>query len=237
MGADAYENNMCSLCDWPYLFCGQCPNHCNQACSSYYEYDCTYILEGIYEPVTCECYPPCPIIINVDGKNITLTDSSNGVHFDLNANGYFELTAWTETGKDDAFLVLDRNSNGVIDDGRELFGTASPQPSHPERNGFWALAIFDREDQGGNNDGTITIADSVFTDLRLWIDENHDGFSQSDELYSLLDKGITEIDLNFLQSNKKDRHGNEFRYRAKVYYGGNKQDFAYDVFLVVDPNH
>jgi len=169
---------------------------------------------------------------------IALTDSVSGVSFDLNADGVAERCTWTEPGKDDAFLVLDRNANGLIDNGTELFGTATSQPFDIEKNGFAALAVFDTLELGGNNDLKITVEDSVFSELRLWVDSNHDGVSQPLELQTLPDLGFTGIDLDYRRSSKQDRYGNEFRYRSKVYFdgNGNVSKYAYDVFLMVVSN-
>ena len=72
----------------------------------------------------------------------------------------------------------------------------------------------------------------------LWIDSNHDGVSQPLELHTLPELGVTGIDLDYRQSAKQDRYGNEFRYRSKVYYdgNGNVSKYAFDVFLMVISN-
>ncbi len=186
------------------------------------------------------CNAQTPILIDVDGTGFSLTSLRDGVDFDIAANGRRVQVSWTFSESSNAWLVLDRNGNGLIDNGSELFGNVTPQPEPSKgqyRNGFLALAVFDRPENGGNGDGLLDERDAVYPKLLLWQDKNHDGVSQPEELKHLSELGIAAIDLRYQLSNYTDQYDNIFRYRSKIFRSPGYHDgrWAYDVLLLVGP--
>jgi hypothetical protein len=196
------------------------------------------LVEAVCNDEECECActndGTCggsPIIVDVAGDGFHLTDGHDGVLFDLRANGQPEKWSWTAPGSDDAWLALDRDGDGSITSGAELFGNHTDQPASAQPNGYLALGVFDE-----NADGRIDASDPVFSRLRLWQDLSHDGVSQPGELHPLAEFGATSLSLDYHTSARVDDHGNVFRYRSSLQRTSrsNVNRVTYDVFLSND---
>ncbi|HEV2722323.1 MAG TPA: hypothetical protein VG323_20050, partial [Thermoanaerobaculia bacterium] len=119
-----------------------------------------------------------PIVINLESGAYQLSGSADPVRFDISGNGIPTLIGWTARGANEAFLCLDRDHDGEITSGVELFGTATPlKNGQPAANGYLALAEYD-----DNQDGVIDEHDAIWIHLLLWRDLNHDGISEQNEL-------------------------------------------------------
>jgi hypothetical protein len=209
------------------------PPNCPPAtCPQRYEWD----------PDQCRCVytysysterDACPIILDIYGDGIELTTAANGVYFDFDTNHHIEKLAWTAPSVDDAWLVLDRNGNGRIDNGSELFSNYAPQQYSVTPYGFLALAEFDTPGNGGNSDGIISRRDAIFPSLRLWQDVNHNGISEQWELHRLKELGVKSISLDYKKVKRTDEYGNQFIFRAKVQGTRNSTvgRWAWDVVL------
>ena len=142
-----------------------------------------------YSAATVAQPPRAPLVIDLGTSGISLSTVEAGVHFDIDKNGFAEKTGWTDG--EDGFLVLDRNGNGIIDDGGELFSDhVIMSDERTSSDGFEALADLDDD-----SNGIIDENDSKFADLRVWIDSERDGFSAEDEIKTLAELGITSIVL------------------------------------------
>ena len=131
-----------------------------------------------------------PLTFDLDGDGLeTIGVAQSGVLFDHDGDGIREGTGWVLS--DDGFLVLDRNGNGTIDSGKELFGDSTPlSVGGNAADGFTALL---QEDT--NQDGVVNSTDARWNDLRVWRDLNQDGVSQTGELLTLADLGIVSINV------------------------------------------
>jgi hypothetical protein len=183
------------------------------------------------DPPTCTdrtnpstCYTP--IVLSLRG-GYHMTSPADGVLFDIDADGRAEEIAWTKPNGNVGFLALDRNGNGTIDSGAELFGGSTMLTDGTRAlNGFEALADLD-----SNHDGRIDASDPAWQQLLLWLDMNHDGSSTTAEIVSIPTSGVSAISTDYQRSGRKDRSGNEFRYKGEFRLGEAWRT-CYDVYLV-----
>lgn len=157
---------------------------------------------------------PIAIDLNGDGvRTIALPDSN--VNFDITGDGLAERTAWLD--KNDAFLVLDRNGNGLIDNVGEMFGGLL------RGEGYAELALLDED-----SDGALTRMDSGFKSLALWRDENMNGRTDPGELIDMRDAGIDSLSVRYRSTSDVD-HGNLIGERSEA-SGSTVRDMA-DIYF------
>ena len=160
--------------------------------------------------------PRDPLAIDLDGDGIeTVGITATPILFDHNADGIRTGTGWVKAN--DAWLVLDRDGNGLIDSGRELFGVDTLLSGTPgvdavyASTGFAALAALN-----SNGDGVFNASDAAFAQVRVWQDLNQDGISQSTELFTLAQKNIASIGLVPTASTTNLGNGNTVTGKAVV---------------------
>jgi hypothetical protein len=137
---------------------------------------------------------PCnvsdPIVIDLDGDGIELLPIEKGVNFDLYNIGTKVAIGWVSP--DDGLLVMDRNGDGIIDNGGELFGNIMTA----FEDGFDQLEELDRTEHSGNGDNVLNEFDEVFNRLMVWKDKNTNGITDIGELFTLRELNIKEFDLS-----------------------------------------
>jgi hypothetical protein len=149
-----------------------------------------------------------PLVVDLDGDGIELGDVRGGPRFDLQGRGSQVRVSWPTGG--DAFLVRDRDHDGTIGSGAELFGQAWQPDGFRHGDGFAALAALD-----ANADGAIDAADPAFGELRLWVDADGDAITGDRELVSLVAAGLGRLGLDPVRSDARDRHGNALALHAR----------------------
>ena len=147
--------------------------------------------------------PRDPIILDLDGDGLETVGLASNIYFDHDDDGVLTKTGWA--GANDALLVWDRNGNGTIDTGAELFGDFTVLPNGTlAPNGFAALAALD-----ANGDGVIDATDPAFHELKLWRDTSQDGQTGAGELITLADAGIVSLNLAHTLKNQNLANGNQ----------------------------
>ena len=156
----------------------------------------SFFTNGQYYVQRCD-----PLVLDLDGDGIetralvnpdtlTSTPGTSPVYFDYDGNGSKVNTAWISP--DDGMLVMDRNGNGTIDNGSELFSDFTPLNTGGTASG--GFAALKQEDT--NKDGVVNNLDANWNNLNIWRDLNSDGLSQSEELFTLEQMGITGLNTN-----------------------------------------
>ncbi|MES2743624.1 MAG: calcium-binding protein [Pseudomonadota bacterium] len=128
------------------------------------------------------------LMLDLDADGVeTRGPAQSQVLFDLDGDGVKTGTGWV--GTDDGLLVMDRDGNGMIDNGHELFGDATAlDAGGGASDAFGALA---QEDS--NADGKVDVLDAHWSALRVWRDLNQDGISQAAELWSMDQAGVDSL--------------------------------------------
>jgi len=185
--------------------------------------------------------PVSPLVLDLDGNGIDLSSTASGVHFGFGEGDYKVATGWLNPN--DGFLVYDANQNGGIDNGTELFGSSTA-------NGFDILSFYDgrsggnyyTDPSGGTIDysqvnGVIDANDPIYNHLQVWRDLNQDGISQANELMSLADAGITQINLSFHAPDAElnaELSGNQIRQVGSFGKQDGSSSTIADVWFAVD---
>jgi hypothetical protein len=185
-------------------------------------------------------YPWCetPLVVDLDGDGLRLSGPRNAVSFDLTADGKPDRITWTDPAGNDGLLALDLNRNGRIDDGRELFGGQTVMPLTGETgspHGFRPLADYDAKALGGNENRMIDADDAVFSELRVWVDRNHNGLSEPAELLGLSTAGIHSIGYGYGFADSRDEHGNVLWLEGRAWKGTGEVKVYDVIFLYGDP--
>jgi hypothetical protein len=171
--------------------------------------------------------PSTPIILDLNDDGVKTLSVSAGVKFDMFAEGKNVNTGWVSSG--DGLLVMDRNHDGQINDGSELFGSSTTLSNGQKAaDGYSALREMD-----ANHDNVIDQNDAAFNDLRVWVDGNSDGVTETGELKTLASLGITQIGVQTAVGTEAD-NGNVLGLTSTYQTADGATHAAADVWFATD---
>lgn len=166
-----------------------------------------------------------PIILDLDRDGVETISKHKNIFFDHNGDGFAENSGWV--APDDGLLVWDKNSDGKITSGAEIFGNNMLLENGTlAENGFQALAELDK-----NGDGVIDKKDDTYNFLQVWQDRNSNGIVDDGELMSLSDVGVESISTTYKNSNYIDKQGNHHAQVGTITYTDGKNGTASDIWL------
>ncbi|WP_380181710.1 calcium-binding protein [Kalamiella sp. sgz302252] len=173
--------------------------------------------------------PTSPIILDLDRDGIETQARTKGIYFDHDNNAFAESSGWV--GHDDGLLVWDRNGDGNINGGSELFGNnAYLKDGTQASNGYQLLAEYDE-----NGDKVIDKEDSLYHMLQVWQDKNSNGMVDSGELMSLQEAGVAAIGTTYKRSSTVDENGNAHRQTGEITYTDGAKGQSADVWFEIRP--
>jgi hypothetical protein len=172
----------------------------------------------IFKVVPCNVSDPIVIDLNNNGR-FDITSIENGVNFSM----FGKRTTAVSWLSGDGFLFVDKNSNGIVDNGTEFFGTSTEYSG-----GFAHLATMDT-----NKDGVVSVKDKGFGNLYVWADTNYDGKCTTEEVTPLTETKVTSIPLSADQYRKVSTtvNGNRVKSSVRVSTGDNRVILFGDVDL------
>ena len=163
----------------------------------------TYNKDGKYH-----IYDPLTLDLDGDGIETVSHNGYKGTLFDHDGDGIRTASGWVAS--DDGLLVVDRNGDGIINDGKELFGDSSVlKDGTKAAHGYAALAEYD-----SNGDGVVDAKDADFGKLRVWRDLNQDGVSQKEELFTLEEVGVQSLNVAYQDTNQNLGNGNRLAHEG-----------------------
>ena len=186
---------------------------------------------GLFRDMLIRQYDPLTLDLDGDGIETLASNGHDGALFDHDKNGIRTATGWV--GKDDGLLVYDRNGDGVVNNGSELFGDNTPlKNGERATNGYQALADLD-----DNGDGKVDAADSAFAHLRVWRDLNQDGISQEGELLTLNEAKVKALNLANKNTDRDLGNGNSLAEEGTYTDSDGNEKQMGDLNLAADPFH